>query len=400
MKKEQTQLDLETENPQLIKIRTLLSDQPRDRLLLEMMLQTTATVQDILALTVSDLKGLQTGTPLPLKYEADARLHIFSASMKEYFDKILIEHDPDHKDLVFESKKGKKALSKTSVSRLVRKWIIDSHMNCHGLRGLRSLNQSARPHARVPENQKINHSEYNPPKISTMTRQEAVFQELERAIISGEIHPGQRLSIEDIAQRMGVSRIPVREAMARLAERGFIKSRPQKNGSIVNELSRDNLKEILDLRLMLECEAVSKAALNIMDSTIIKLEETNRIFTRARKQNKADQLLAANRKFHLLAYRDSNSPILLETINQLWDKVSPYYNIMFRQSITTHPQSGANFHSELIKALRDRNAENAKHWLKTDLIHSAKFVLELFDLYQVDLGMEMVRQSSSEFTGA
>ena len=393
MKEEQTPFDLKTENPQLIKIRTLLSGQPRNRLLLEMMLQTTATVQDILALTVSDLKGLQAGSSLPLKDEADAMPHIFSSSMKEYFDKTLIKHDLDLQDLLFESKKGKKALSKTSVSRLIRKWITDSNMNCSGLRGLRSLTQSHSENMpiRMSQNQKINHSGYNPPKINTMTRQEAVFQELEKAIITGQIRPGQKLSIEDIANRMGVSRIPVREAMARLTERGFITTQPKK-GNVVNGLSRDNLKEILDLRLMLECEAVAKAALNVMDSTIIELEETNSVFTTARKQNKADQLLAANRKFHILAYRDSNSPMLLEIINQLWDKVSPYYNIMFRQSITTHPKSGVNFHDQLIEALRDRNTEKAKHWLKTDLIHSAEFVLELFDLYQVDLGLNMVRK--------
>jgi DNA-binding GntR family transcriptional regulator len=375
--------DPETTNPPFMKIRAQLSEQPRNKLLFEMLLQTTARVQDILTLTVSDLIGLQPGAILPLNYDDGDKPHVFSVSMKKSFDEFLKKNKPNHQELLFKSSKGGKALSKTSVSRLIRKWITDSGINCPGLRGLRSLGQSTM--AGLPygkSDSKKNHSyEYKFTKINNMTLQEAVFQELEKAIISGKMHPGQKISTEDIAQRMGVSRIPVREAMARLAERGFITTVPKK-GSVINELSRDNLKEILDLRLMLECKAVAKAAVNIKDSTIVELEKINKVFSRARNQNKADQLLTANRKFHMLAYRDSNYPMLLDIINQLWDRVSPYYNIMFRQSITTHPRSGVNFHDQLIKALLYRDAEKAMHWLESDLIHSAEFVLELFDLHQ------------------
>ena len=376
-------LDLMGKNLQLVKIRELLSKQPRNRLLLEMMLQTTAPVQSLLALKASDLKDLKQGALLPIKSETEDTPYIFSATIKKYFDLFYEKHTPGNPDFIFRSNKGRKALSKTSVSRLVRKWIKDSGINCAGLRGLRALTQAQAKEMSAEQPGKTDASQkgYTPPKINTMTRQEAVFQELEKAIITGNLRPGQKLSTEGIARSRGVSRIPVREAMARLAERGFITTQPKK-GSVVNELSRDNLKEILDLRLMLECEAVAKAALNITDSTIAELVKTNAAFTRARRQNRADELLDANRKFHLLAYRDSNAPILIDIINHLWDKVSPYYNIMFRQSVTTHPRHGVNFHDHLIKALRCRNAEEATSWLKTDLIHSAEFVLELFDLHQ------------------
>lgn len=372
-----------TENQQLNQIRIFLSKQPRNRLLLEMLLQTTATVKDILALKVSSLKGLEAGSALPLNSAPGEVPHIFSASMQKYLDKYLEARCPHDHALIFKSNKGGKALTKTSVSRLVRKWIEESGIKCSGLRGLRSL---ARTHANEMEGSlSVSHkediTEYALSKVRTMTLQEAVFQELEKAIITGKLLPGQRLTTEKIARVMGVSRIPVREAMARLAQRGFIITLPKK-GSVVNELSRDNLKEILDLRLLLESQAVAKAAMNIKEATLEELIDANNEFIEARQQNKADELIVANRKFHMLAYRDSHAPILLEMINQLWDRVSPYYNIMFRQSITTHPRKGVNYHDHLIQALQHRDPQKAILWLEKDLIHSAEFVLELFDLHQ------------------
>lgn len=390
MNKERIQTNSHPEEPQFTQLRSLLSGQPRNGLLLEMILQTSATIQDILKLKVGDLKGLGVGDPMSINSGDGLGVpQLLTAAMKKCFDTLLKEKDVlSDGDILFRSNKGGKALSKTSVSRLVRKWITDSDMKCSGIRELRSLNKVAGEdgmHSGAEaELIQGGSNDYTLPRITTITRQEAVFQELEKAIMSGQIPPGQRLSTEEIARGMGVSRIPVREALARLAERGFITTRP-KWGSIVNELSRDNLREILDLRLMLECEAVGKATVRISDSTITELERINREFTKARSQNKADLLLDANRRFHILAYKDSKSPILLDIINQLWDKVSPYYNIMFRQSITTHPQSGVNFHDQLINALRHRNADDARHWVETDLIHSADFVLELFDLHQAKI---------------
>jgi len=136
--------------------------------------------------------------------------------------------------------------------------------------------------------------------------------------------------------------------------------------------------------LLLECEAIAKAVPQVREQTIEELEQINKKYAEARAENNADLLLKVNRKFHLLAYQDSNAPVLLELINQLWDRVSPYYNIMFRQSLAPHPTVGVNYHDQLIFAIIDRDADKAKYWIKADLVKSAEFVLELFDLYQVN----------------
>jgi DNA-binding GntR family transcriptional regulator len=86
-----------------------------------------------------------------------------------------------------------------------------------------------------------------------------VYKELETAILSGHIRPGERIITEDIAQRLAVSKIPVREALRRLEAGGLISIKPNW-GSTVSELSKESLKEILQIRINLECMAAQKAA--------------------------------------------------------------------------------------------------------------------------------------------
>lgn len=367
----------------LEKIRLLLANHPRNLLLFEMAVLTQATIPEILSLRVSDVSPLAVGDILPLTLENRTAKNtlVYTHSMKNSFDRLVSETNPRGDDYIFKSKKGDRPLSQTSVSRIFRKWIEESKLNGYrGLRELRSGVHSGNAADDSPADDSMENG-HSLPKIETLSRQEAVFQELEKAIISGKIPPGQKLITEEIARQMGVSRIPVREAMGRLEARGFIRTRP-KWGSIVNELSRENLKEILDLRLMLECEAVAKAAPLVGEATIKQLEAAHNQFANARVENDADRLLGANREFHFLAYQDSNAPVLLNLIKQLWDRVSPYYHIMFRQSLAPHPTVGVDYHDHIVAAMRGRDAKAARHWLKADLIRSAEFVLELFDLHQ------------------
>lgn len=367
-------------------IRDQLHNQPRNSLLLEMIISTNATIPEILSLKVSDMKSLNTGDSLPSHiFSGSGTIPVLTPEIKHSFDELMKECDPTESDFLFKSSKGNRQLSITSVSRLVRKWLESSGLGHYkGVRELRTsleLNGTT-PNACVPETTpRKNKTPFSLPRIETRTRQEVVFQELEKAIISGNIPPGQKLATEEIAQRMGVSRIPVREAMGRLEARGFITTRP-KWGSIVNELSRENLKEILELRLLLECEAIARAVPQTRKEAVKKLKQLNKKYAAARADNDADLLLKVNRKFHMLAYGESRAPILLELINQLWDRVSPYYNIMFRQSLAPHPTVGIDNHTQLINAIDIGDVEKAKYWIKADLTRSAEFVLELFDLHQ------------------
>jgi DNA-binding GntR family transcriptional regulator len=208
-----------------------------------------------------------------------------------------------------------------------------------------------------------------------------VFRELQRGIVSGRILPGQRLFIESVARRTGASAIPVREALAMLAASGFVHL-DTKRGYLVSELSEANLFEILELRLLLECRAGELAALRRRADALPHLEELHRRYVAARRADDFEALLRTNREFHDAIYVEAGMPILKSHIDQTWDRVSPYYHIMFRQVEKPNPVVGIHHHQRMIDAIRDKKPKEVRRWIRADLTDSTRFVVELFNIHK------------------
>jgi DNA-binding GntR family transcriptional regulator len=372
---------------ELQKLRNHLLSKPRDLLLLEIALRTQVPVQDILNLRLGDLQNLEVGDPLPANLSKDSGFEMskMTDEIKVVLNQLIKEGQfGSSKDYLFQSRKGKQPLSPQSVSRLIRSW-RDS-VGIKGIHGLPGLRQAQRHELgekieKVGGTQVFQNTTSCLPKIKNKTIQETVYDELEGAILSGDIAPGQKLVTEEIARMMDVSRIPVREAMGRLAARGLISTRP-KWGSIVNKLSRENLEEISEIRLLLEPEAAVKAVTKATDDFVKQLEQAQQLFAKARLTTKTRELLESNRRFHFLIYAQANSPELLNLISQLWDKVSPYYHIMFGQSLEESPTVGVSYHEKIVAAFVARNLKDVKYWLTADLVDSTKYILALFDKYE------------------
>jgi len=148
----------------------------------------------------------------------------------------------------------------SSVSRIVKGWLKANKIEGHG--SLLSLSKTWALHAEntaapVSRNKGSRVPDYLRP-VRVPTRQEVVYKKLENAILSGHIRPGERIITEEVAQRLGVSKIPVREALRGLEAGGLISTKPN-CGSTVTELSKENLEEILEIRINLECIAARKA---------------------------------------------------------------------------------------------------------------------------------------------
>ncbi|MCG8617538.1 MAG: FCD domain-containing protein [Desulfobacterales bacterium] len=362
------------------KIRRILTTRPRDLLLFELIIQTKMPVKNLLELKIRDVKGLRTGDRIPLPHapEDEADLPIVTPEMDAAFHSLLQNKKGiQANDYLFKSRKGNGPLSVPSVSRIIRSWREETGLTQYGgVPGLRQARQKDLDSARKRTAGKT--EERILPKVQSRTVQEIVYHELESAILSGRIPPGQKIVTEEIARMMDVSRIPVREAMGRLEAKGLISTKP-KWGSLVKELSRENLKEISEMRILLEPRAAAKATRKVSPEFIIQLDKAQTDFARARKGTKTSELLETNRNFHFLIYRQAGAPILLEVIKHLWDKVSPYYHIMFGQSLDKAPKVGVSYHEHIVESLKNRDEEKVLHWLKADLIDSTDYILELFD---------------------
>lgn len=203
-------------------------------------------------------------------------------------------------------------------------------------------------------------------KINAKTVQEAVYEELLKSILSGKIKPGDKLTIEEIAESMDVSTTPVRVALKKLEAGNFIKIGKNRRIS-VSEISIENLKEIFKIRLMLELYAVEHACDLRDDSSIQILKE---IDNKCNHSLTGEEYLKHNYDFHMFLYKQAKMPILMNHIESLWNQVSPYLHILLEEELNSVKHNFSENHYNIINALENRDKEKIKKWLKIELTNS------------------------------
>jgi DNA-binding GntR family transcriptional regulator len=160
------------------------------------------------------------------------------------------------------------------------------------------------------------------------TAQEAVLAELRRAILEGDMRPGTQILQDSVAESLGVSRVPVREALKILEGEGQVSYAPHR-GYFVAELSYEELVEVYRIRELLEAEAMSVAIDKVSHEDIARMEEAIEDMERADAAMDIVALTAANRRFHFALLEPCERPRLLKFIRQLWDMTDPYRSVYF-----------------------------------------------------------------------
>ncbi|MBW2370527.1 MAG: GntR family transcriptional regulator [Deltaproteobacteria bacterium] len=205
-----------------------------------------------------------------------------------------------------------------------------------------------------------------------------VYDELLHAILSGKIAPGERLITETIVNRLGVSPMPVREALTRLEASGFLYPN-KKREKVVIKLSKESLEETLNIRLVLETMAVEKAVPHRSEKTIERLEDLHNQYVKTYSPFDSDESLRVNRKFHFTIYKEARMPILLRHISMLWDIVSPYLHILMREVKNYERDVDLPYHRDMLDGMKNRDVDRVVRWLRIDLADAAHVVLNNFD---------------------
>ncbi len=370
--------DLDT----VAKLRQILRRKPRDLLLFDFAIQTGMGINRLIRLKVKDLLDLPIGAPLPIadSKKESATAPALNQQCYDTFQWYLKAVNPAPEDYLFPSRKGGGPLNLTSASHIIKKWFDDA--NIIGLSGARSLKKTWEIFYRPNSQFSANVAEKKDPTrilkpVETKTVQEIVYRELFQAIISGRIPPGEKLVTEKIANRMKVSPMPVREALYRLQAAGFILTR-RKKGSIVNELSPENLKEITEIRLALEPMAARKAAVNPAKKTLKRLENLHEAYIAARTNRNIENFLSINREFHHTIYREADMPILLPIIDGLWGRISPYLHILMREQDYSDSKWAIDTHQGMLNAMRAGEPEKVVECVKADLTKAAQALMNMF----------------------
>lgn len=157
---------------------------------------------------------------------------------------------------------------------------------------------------------------------------ETVHAELRHRLIVGRIVPGIGLSTRGLAQELGVSQMPVREALGRLAAEGAVDIRSRRN-VMVPPMTRDRFDDLLRCRLLLEPEAADRAFPCLDAARVARLREIDDALDRAMRGGDIQAYIESNFRFHFTIYRAHDFPILTRLIESLWLRFGPYMRVVY-----------------------------------------------------------------------
>ena len=193
-------------------------------------------------------------------------------------------------------------------------------------------------------------SEYQPLR-------DVVFHALREAIITGELKPGDRLMETSLAERMGVSRTPVREAIRKLELEGFVVMLPRK-GAQVAQITRKDIGDVLEIRAVLEGLGVELAAKKMQAEDIEELKRINGEFASAIPTGDVAKLVELDTRFHDFIFTKADDERLQQIIGSLVEQVSRFRVTYLRKP--TYHDAIAKEHEAIIRAIEGRDLEGAR----------------------------------------
>jgi DNA-binding GntR family transcriptional regulator len=204
--------------------------------------------------------------------------------------------------------------------------------------------------------------------VASVSRKDAVLQILRSAITDGRLAPGEKLDQNAIAANMGVSRMPVREALKQLQSEGLVVVYPYR-GVEVARLDPAAITEMFEIRIVLEQLALSRAVPELRQSTLGKMEAIlAEMDTLLGTPAAGDPWMSLNAEFHALINGSSDWPHLLETIEQYRSNVERYVRSYFHHGGRAQSQRE---HWELLEACRHHRVEAAQAIIAKHLRNTA-----------------------------
>lgn len=213
--------------------------------------------------------------------------------------------------------------------------------------------------------------------IVHLTLSAKVYRDLRELIISGQLQPGQRLTLAGMASALGTSSMPVREAINKLAADDALEILPNKSVR-VPVMTRTRFRELVTIRLTVEGLAIETAAGLITAEKLAHLAELEHAFRTELQLSMPDvnRIIQINKQFHFGAYAASGMPTLGNVIEGLWLRIGPVLNLDLRNgsSRLANPPS-VLAHRAMLNALRAHDGPAAKQALAMDIQSAADVIL-------------------------
>lgn len=214
---------------------------------------------------------------------------------------------------------------------------------------------------------KVNLNEYLPLR-------DVVFNTLREAIIKGELLPGERLMEKQLADRMGVSRTPIREAIRKLELEGLVIMVPRK-GAEVARITEKDLTDVLEVRCALEELAVRLACKKMSSDDLRELKKIMDEFEVAVKQKNFVNIIEKDVEFHDIIFNVTGNEKLIQILNNLREQIYRFRVEYIRKSANLYEL--VKEHDEILQAIKNNSIEEAIKVTRKHIINQETTIIKI-----------------------
>lgn len=202
---------------------------------------------------------------------------------------------------------------------------------------------------------------------------EDIAESIKAAIIKGKFKPGEKISEGELAESMGISRTPLREAFRKLENEGFIEIIPRK-GAVVTEIDAREAYHLYEIKSTLEGLAARLAVINMQDKELGKLEKVNEELKELIDQNDLEAFYKAHTRFHEGFVKLSGNRRLMQMISNLNDHFKRFGIVSL--TLPGQYENAIRQHEEIIDAFRKGNEKLVEERVKNNVMTGGKVLID------------------------
>ncbi len=212
----------------------------------------------------------------------------------------------------------------------------------------------------------VNANEYLPLR-------EVVFNNLRDAILKGQLKPGERLLENHLAEKLGVSRTPVREALRMLEQENLVELIPRR-GAQVLDISAEDIKNVLEIRKALEVVSIRHACHKMDEESLNELKAYNEEFEKSFEKEDYEGVATADEKFHDVIFRAAGNLKLMAIISNIQAQVYRYR--MAYLKVYETKTAVINHHRNIIEAVENHDEALGEKVMEEHIEHQTQVILE------------------------
>ena len=201
---------------------------------------------------------------------------------------------------------------------------------------------------------------------------DVVFHTLRQAILKGDLKPGERLMEIKLAEKLGVSRTPIREAIRKLELEGLVVMIPRKGAAVANITEKDT-KDVLEVRRTLEMFAVEVACERITPEQLEKLKTAAQEFKEAKGSMDLIRIAETDINFHEVIYEATHNERLVQMLNNLRENMYRYRIEYLKDP--NYYDSLVGEHLKILQAIESGDKENARIYMKDHIDNQRRTVI-------------------------